>query len=164
MVFSEFKMADFTSGFSKVCDIFGISSLNEHQKTAIIKIVSEKKDVFVNLPTGFGKSLIYQALPIVLDQVYPAHQHIVIVVSPLLTLIQNQVNTLNDIGLAAVSLSHIEDEKEVKKVLEGCYSYVYTTPETLIRNESWRKMLTSSVYTERLCAFAVDEAHVIKQW
>ena len=51
--------------FAKVCEVFGIESLNKHQEDAIKYVVEEKKDVFVNLPTGFGKSLIYQALPLV---------------------------------------------------------------------------------------------------
>ena len=51
--------------FAKVCKVFGIESLNKHQEDAIKYVVEEKKDVFVNLPTGFGKSLIYQALPLV---------------------------------------------------------------------------------------------------
>ena len=55
-----FKMADMSEAFSVVCDLFKISDLNEHQKVAITKLVAEKQDVFVNLPTGFGKSLIFQ--------------------------------------------------------------------------------------------------------
>ena len=50
--------------FSKVCNVFGFDSLNTHQEKSIKYIVQEKKDIFVNLPTGFGKSLIYRALPL----------------------------------------------------------------------------------------------------
>ena len=49
--------------FSKVCEVFAIEKLNKHQEDAIKFLVEKKKDVFVNLPTGFGKSLIYQAFP-----------------------------------------------------------------------------------------------------
>jgi superfamily II DNA helicase RecQ len=41
---------------------------------------------------------------------------------------------------------------------------VYATPEGLLKSERWRHMLTNKVYREKLCAIAVDEAHVIKQW
>ena len=51
--------------FAKVCEVFGIESLTKHQEDAIKYVVEEKKDVFVNLPTGFRKSLIYQALLLV---------------------------------------------------------------------------------------------------
>lgn len=51
--------------FRKVCDVFGFDGLNTHQKECLKYIVKEKKDIFVNLPMGFRKSLIYQALPLV---------------------------------------------------------------------------------------------------
>ena len=49
----------------RVCETFKIMELNAHQREAIAYFVDKKKDVFINLPTGFGKSLIYQALPLV---------------------------------------------------------------------------------------------------
>ena len=59
-------MADSTGdAFSKVGEVFAIEKLNKHQEDSIKYVVEKKKDVFVNLPTGFGKSLIYQTLPIV---------------------------------------------------------------------------------------------------
>ena len=59
------KMAALGEAFIRVASLFKILELNAHQKRAIQAIVVDKKDVFVNLPTGFGKSLIYQALPFV---------------------------------------------------------------------------------------------------
>ena len=60
-------MATLEEAFDVVSKTFRISSLNEQQKNGIRKVVEERKDVFVNLPTGFGKSLLYQALPLVFD-------------------------------------------------------------------------------------------------
>ena len=62
-------------------------------KTSIYCSCWRKKDVFVNLPTGFGKSLIYQALPLIFDEItgVSGHMHVVVVISPLLNLIQDQV-------------------------------------------------------------------------
>ena len=57
--------------------------LNAYQREAIVQFVQKKTDVFVNLPTGYGKSLIYQALPFVYDSILEAAGHIVVVVSPL---------------------------------------------------------------------------------
>ena len=62
-------MAALQEAFIGVASLFKILELNAHQKRAIQAIVVDKKDVFVNLPTGFGKSLIYQALPFVFDHV-----------------------------------------------------------------------------------------------
>jgi len=74
-------MAALDEAFHLVSSTFKIPELNSHQKQAIRKIVSEKKDLFVNLPTGFGKSLIYQALPLVFDHVTKQPGHIVVVLS-----------------------------------------------------------------------------------
>ena len=49
--------------FAKVCDIFGFEKLNKHQEEAIQQIVKMKRDVYVNLPTGYGKSVVFQAFP-----------------------------------------------------------------------------------------------------
>ena len=163
-------MADLVSAFRVVCEKFQIETLNHHQKQALHAIVKEKKDVFLNLPTGFGKSLIYQALPLIFDEISESVRgHIVVVVSPLLNLIQDQVNTLQKLGISAVSLSSVvEDEDDlenkIKDVECGRFSVVYATPEALMLNERWRRMLTNPLYSSRLCAIAVDEAHVIKQW
>ena len=73
------------SSFPKVCEQFKFSELNKHQKEAIISAVLKNKDVFVSLPTGFGKSVIFQALPLVFDGFTGDSGHIVIVVSPLPT-------------------------------------------------------------------------------
>ena len=78
-------MADLSPSFSKVCEQFKF----ENQKEAIISAVLKKKDVFVSLPTSFGKSVICQALPIVFDGFTGESGHIVIVVSPLLSLIKD---------------------------------------------------------------------------
>ena len=70
--------------FYEVCKKFEFSDLNKTRKEVLTQVVLKKKDIFVSLPTGFGKSVILQALPIVYDS-YPGKSgHIVMVVSPLL--------------------------------------------------------------------------------
>ena len=97
-------MADISKAFDRVCEKFGLTELNKYQKEAILQIVQRKTDVFINLPTGFGKSLIYQALPLVCDTVRGTTGHVV-VVSPLVTLMKDQVGKLVNIGIPAVTLS-----------------------------------------------------------
>ena len=71
----------------KVCEVFGFERLNKHQEKALRLIIESKGDVFVNLPTGFGKSVVFQALPVVYSHVEPSREkNIVIVVSPLVNL------------------------------------------------------------------------------
>ena len=55
--------SDLDGALSTVCSRFTISCLNPYQKKAISEFVKGKSDIFVNLPTGYGKSLVYQALP-----------------------------------------------------------------------------------------------------
>ena len=77
-----------------------------------MQFVQKKIDVFVNLPTGYGKSLIYQALPFVNDSILEAAGHIVVVVSPLVNLMKDQVGKLANLGILVASLSEITEKKE----------------------------------------------------
>ena len=76
---------------------------------------------------------------------------------------KDQVENLRKLGIPAVSLSDVKDG-EVGAIEEGRYKVVYGTPEAWLKVERWRKMLSSDTYTWKLCAIAIDEAHVIKQW
>ena len=110
---------------TKICEIFQINELNCFQKAAITTLVEKRKDVFVNLPTGCGKSLIYQCLTTVYSHYNPTSHAIVIVVSPLISLMKDQVDCLNKIGIKSVSLSHISNQDEYRAVEKGEYSIVY---------------------------------------
>lgn len=157
-------MADIAAAFQNVSLKFNIAELNEYQKLALRKFVLEESEVFINLPTGSGKSLIYQGLPIVFDTVRRKSGHIVAVISPLLNLINDQVNYVNGLGTKAVNLSSIKSEEERVMAEQGAFSLIYGTPEAWLKNQRWRDMLNNSVYSEKLCAIAIDEAHVLKQW
>lgn len=163
-------MASYDKAFYEVAQKFNISCFNEHQKNAILTFIKERRDIFVNLPTGFGKSIIFQALPLILDCLFyeqicqDGKGHIVAVVSPLLNLIAEQIKSLTDLGIKAVNLSDVESDEDIRKVERGWFTVVYGTPEAWLKNQRWREMLTNSTYSSKLCAFAIDEAHVIKQW
>ena len=120
-------MVDLSPSFSKMREQFKFSELNKHQKEAIISAVLKKKDVFVSLPTGFGKSVIFQALLMVFDGFTGESGHIVIVVSPLLSLIK--------VGISCVTLSEASTRGEIDLVKGGFYSVVYATPD-------WRRTIT----------------------
>ena len=74
-------MATFEEAFDVVNNTFKFPSSNAQQKTGIRKIVEERKDVFVNLPTGFGKSLLEKSQPLVFDLTSQEPGHVVVVVS-----------------------------------------------------------------------------------
>lgn len=151
--------------FAKVCEVFGIESLNKHQEDAIKYVVEEKKDVFVNLPTGFGKSLIYQALPLVYSCLQSTvEKNIIVVISPLTSLMKDQVMRLISLDITAISLAEITTEKQCNEVKNGDYSVVFGSPELWLGDEKWRKMTMSDRYRKSVRAVAVDEAHVICHW
>lgn len=151
--------------FAKVCEVFGIESLNKHQEDAIKYVVEEKKDVFVNLPTGFGKSLIYQALPLVYSCLQSTvEKNIIVVISPLTSLMKDQVMRLISLGITAISLAEITTEKQCNEVKNGDYSVVFGSPELWLGDEKWRKMAMGDCYRKSVRAVAVDEAHVICHW
>ncbi|XP_068747499.1 ATP-dependent DNA helicase Q5-like isoform X2 [Montipora capricornis] len=150
--------------FVKVCDIFGFEKLNKHQEEAIRQVVELKVDVYVNLPTGYGKSVVFQALPTVFASVNKCEKNIVIVISPLINLMKDQVSRLSLLGVSAISLSDISSAAEIKRVESGEFSIVYGSPESWLGDIRWRRMLASETYRSYVRAVAVDEAHVICHW
>ena len=83
----------------------------------------EKTNEFINLPTGFGKSLMYQALPLFCDTVCRTTGHIVVVVSPLVNLMKDQATKVANIGIPAVTLSDISEEN-MRVVERGAFFVV----------------------------------------
>ena len=81
----------------------------------------EGRNVFVNLPTGYGKSLIFQCLPIAADVLLdkPRGSSLVVVISPLRSLTEDHVLFLNNIGVPAIAITDEEDPDIVQKVING---------------------------------------------
>ena len=107
------SLEEHESLFSLVASKFKLSSLNVHQKRAISEVSKRGKDVFVNLPTDYGKSLIYQALPTVFDALRSSSGHIVVVVSPLVSLMDDQVKFLTSVGIKALNLTSASVEERI---------------------------------------------------
>ena len=125
------------------------------------------KDVFVSLPTGYGKSLCYALLPKIFDALRGLDKSsIALVISPLISLMEDQTITFNDKGVATVCVSDKDKvSKEVKcDVFHGKYQVIFMSPESLFLNLEWRRMLSTDRYINNLVAFVVDEAHCVKKW
>ena len=153
------------AAFSLVCDVFGFRNLNEHQISALKFVIEKKQDVFVNLPTGFGKSVVSQALPLVHPRLEPDRENnIVIVVSPLVSLMKDQVSLLLSRDISATWLNNNMSETDERRVESGQCSIIYGSPESWLGDTRWRKMLTSQTYKNSVRVVAVDEAHVICHW
>ncbi|KAG2559494.1 hypothetical protein PVAP13_8NG299200 [Panicum virgatum] len=143
-------------------NVFGITSYRSNQRE-IINTVMSGKDVLVIMAAGGGKSLCYQ-LPAVLCN------GIALVVSPLLSLIQDQVMGLAALGIPAYMLTSTTN-KEVEKFIyraldkgEGELKILYVTPEKISKSKRFMSKLEKCHHAGRLSLVAVDEAHCCSQW
>ncbi len=88
---------------------------------------------------------------------------IVLVVSPLIALMKDQVRAMRERDVTAVYAGEVDDDVEAD-ICTGEYQLVYMSPEALLNDDRWRDMLSNSVYQENLVALVVDEAHCVKKW
>ena len=149
----------------KAAEKLGYDRLKPLQKNIIVSFLSGN-DVFVALPTGFGKSLCYGALSPAFDKLHCTQESITIVISPLVAIMKDQCSMFNSKGLKTAYVSSDPGSTEVMKqgVKEGRYQLVFFSPEMLIDQSVWRRTLSSEVYERRLVAVVVDEAHCVKAW
>ena len=124
------------------------------------------KDVFVALPTGSGKSLIYSCLPSVFDALKNFDHHsIVIVIAPLLSLMRDQVEKLVARGIKATYIILCQENKSnMLGVVNDDFEVVFLSPESILSVTALREMLHSKVYMENLVGVTVDEVHLIEKW
>ena len=143
----------------------GYEELRPKQSQAIRSFVSGF-DVFVCLPTGSGKSLCYCLLPEVFDCLMGRTcESIVVVVSPLIALMKDQVRAMSERNVKAVYAGEVDEDTQTEgDVMAGKYQLVFMSPETLLGSERWRDMLVSPVYQHNLVGLIVDEAHCVKKW
>ena len=121
-------------------------------------------DVFVSLPTGFGKSLCYILLPAVFDSLWKQSKtYIILVVSPLITLMNDQLDVINAMEITAAKLSSSNSLELNNNIKKGNFQVHFISPENLVALE-WQNMLASCVYHSNVIGFVMDEAHCIQKW
>lgn len=140
-------------------NIFGYAAFR-HQQQAIVEHVISGQDALVLMPTGGGKSLCYQ-IPAL------ARPGLAIVVSPLIALMQDQVEALQQLGVEAAylnsSLSSEDNQRITQQALSGSLKLLYVAPERLMA-ASFLALLDSVHQQIGLALFAIDEAHCVSQW
>ena len=126
-----------------------------HQQE-IIETVLNHQDCIALLPTGGGKSICFQIPALINDG-------ICVVISPLIALMQDQVQTLRDKGIKAIALTNLDHSKDLEHILDNCtygdYKFLYLSPERL-----QNKLVQERLKLMNVRLIAVDEAHCISQW
>lgn len=134
---------------------FGYDSFRDGQETLVQNIL-DGRDVLGVMPTGAGKSICYQ-VPAMLSK------GVTIVISPLISLMKDQVYSLTEAGINSAFINSSLDDNEYRKILNGCrnneFKLIYVAPERLLSFE----FLNLTKYIE-ISIVAVDEAHCISQW
>ena len=134
---------------------FGYRAFRSHQESAI-RALLENRDAFVLMPTGGGKSICYQIPALV-------RPGTAVVVSPLIALMQDQVDALKSLGVNAAflnsSLSWPEQIEIEKAVRAGVLDLLYVAPERLVQPRLLELLSSTDV-----ALFAIDEAHCVSQW
>ena len=134
---------------------FGYDSFRKGQED-IIASITAGRDVLAIMPTGAGKSICYQVPALMLPGVC-------LVISPLISLMQDQVKALNEVGIHAAFINSSLTEGQIRRALalaaEGAYKIVYVAPERL---ESYDFLEFAG--NVEISMVTVDEAHCISQW
>ena len=137
-------------------DYFGYDSFRGEQEAIIKRITEEKKHSLVLMPTGSGKSLCYQIPALYFDNG-------TIVISPLIALMQDQVDVLRKKNIPAAfinsTLSKQEKEKRLNDFVDGKIKLLYVTPERFRKTD-----FVEQIKKVKIDLLAVDEAHCISEW
>ena len=135
------------------------------EQRLIVEHVVHRKDVFVALPTGFGKSLTFQILPavfkVLLDKGFIM---LVIVVSPLTSIVKDQVGYLRNLGFEVAFIG--ESEKLDKDIIQGNIKaqFLYGSPESIVGDIKFKEMFSQLHYRRNVVAIVCDEVHTVVHW
>ena len=136
-------------------DVFGYNQFRDGQETVINELITGR-DALVVMPTGGGKSLCFQIPALV-------REGICIVISPLISLMKDQVDTLQACGVAAAylnsSLSYQQQNEIINSLHRGQLKLLYVAPERLLRPDFIARLQHLPINL-----FAIDEAHCISSW
>lgn len=147
---------------------FKLRGFRENQLDAINGTLSGQ-DVFVLMPTGGGKSLCYQ-LPAMIDS--GKTRGVTVVVSPLLSLMEDQVSHLKRINVKAALIKGDMDKEDRNRILSNLGDYnpekliriLYITPEMIAKSQAITKLLRELYDRRKLARIVIDEAHCVSQW
>eukprot|EP00112_Aurelia_sp_Birch-Aquarium-sp1_P000458 Seg1043.9 transcript_id=Seg1043.9/GoldUCD/mRNA.D3Y31 product="Werner syndrome ATP-dependent helicase" protein_id=Seg1043.9/GoldUCD/D3Y31 len=114
-----------------------------------------------------ARALFFQAIPVIADELSGLINGAskLLVVTPLKSLMEDQVKSLREkTAVTAAAIFQGKEDSVLRGIEEGFYSIVYASPESILSNSKWRKLLTSSSFGDYCVGVVIDEAHCIKQW
>ncbi|XP_033729586.1 ATP-dependent DNA helicase RecQ-like, partial [Pecten maximus] len=144
-------------------EILAEKNFNFSLKSEQLKVIStliSGQDVFAIFPTGFGKSICYTLVPLILDRLKPDKDHMCVVVSPLKALIRDQMRSLQDHLVLCSDINPETTLPEIENILSGNTSVDFTTPEMAV-TPRWRDEYAK--LQDKICCVAYDEAHCISE-
>ncbi len=137
-------------------DVFGYTEFRHDQEQIINTVLQKQSDVLVLMPTGGGKSICYQIPSLILEGTG-------IVISPLIALMQDQVEALQQLGIKAAFINSSQSNRQYNEVrqqfLAGELDLLYLSPERLLKEET-----VSLLKQLKIALFAIDEAHCVSEW
>ena len=156
-------LEDFNSALEKALSALaglGISlKLRSEQKQAVTTLLS-RQDLLVVLPTGFGKSLIFQLL-VQVKEILTGKPACVIVVCPLKSIVHDQLSEATAMGLTATSLS----DASLDDVENGKYQLIFASAEEILEKPFLGRLKkTNTPLHQNLAALIVDESHTVETW
>ncbi|KAI9300225.1 P-loop containing nucleoside triphosphate hydrolase protein, partial [Cunninghamella echinulata] len=150
--------------------VFKLQDFRPNQLEAI-NTTLKGEDAFVLMPTGGGKSLCYQLPAIISGQYFNrSSSSVTIVVSPLLSLMHDQVAQLTERGITAGLLNGVITPEQRAAVFKGLssnppqFSLIYVTPEMIRQSGLFQNTVQKLYNLKQLARFVIDEAHCVSQW
>ena len=156
----------FNVAISTACSLLNVDKFYPEQKEALWNFFNGK-DVFFSAHTGYGKSLIYQAMPIIADVLkdQAIGTSTVLVLSPLISLMKDQVEHINNsFGITAAAIFDGQEEEILQNIEDDAYSLIYASPESFVGKKRWRSIASSETFREDCIAVVIDEAHCLVHW
>ena len=155
----------FDDAIKMTCCFFNVEALMPDQINTIRAFVSGK-NLYFSTPTGYGKSLVFQCLPLIRDVMKDelVGTLIALVISPLKSLMTDQVAKLRQTGVTGDAIYAGQAVDVLERIKSGDYSIIYASPESVLGTDYWRSILSSSHFQEHCKILVINEAHCVVHW
>ena len=143
----------------------GYACIRNRQKEAVLAVICDK-DIFVCLPTGYGKTVITAVLPGAFKRMREEERpFMVLCICPLISLMMDQRRRLWLMGVMADFMGTAQEDKSaIHAFVSGQVQCILASPQAILNNQMARDMLQSPIYQRYLAAVVIDEAHFIAHW